>query len=200
MQPHDHHSHLWSGDAGPFIRDRSFTPKRQSGPHYLSAKALRQRLVKESGLFDFRLLCQKASPGGAAIHLGDIALTKGLAWSLDDSAKSRLSSLASPIDLGQPDRLIAELHSTPLFASCDLTADEPAVAVNDGDWICTQCGIVSSTDGHWSSPPEPNPCCATNTPTALTEQALIGQGMKTKCAAFRKHGQPYGLVKTRDVQ
>ena len=36
MQTHDHHSQLWSGPSEPFFRERSFTPRRQSGPHCVS--------------------------------------------------------------------------------------------------------------------------------------------------------------------
>ncbi len=36
MQQHDSHSKLWSGDTGPFFRDRSFVPRQQEGPHCVS--------------------------------------------------------------------------------------------------------------------------------------------------------------------
>ena len=36
MQTHDYHSQLWSGDSERFYQDRSFTPRKQTGPHCVS--------------------------------------------------------------------------------------------------------------------------------------------------------------------
>lgn len=127
---------------------------RSGGPVYLSTKTLRRRLVQDSGLFAFRRLCQQPTPGGATMSVVGYDLTVDGVWMPDEFVEQYFSSISKPILLGQPDRIIAELPTTPLFSWCDLTAESPAIAVNGGDWICPHCGIISATHGSWSSPPE----------------------------------------------
>jgi hypothetical protein len=82
------------------------------------------------------------------------SITQRDAWCPDDFVETYFSVLTPPVVLGEPDALIAGLTTTPLFSWCDLNAPEPATAVNGGDWICPNCGIMSATHGVWSSPPE----------------------------------------------
>lgn len=126
----------------------------KGGPLYLSTKTLRRRLVQNSGLFDFRRLLQQPTPKGATISVAGYDLTANEVWQPSEFAELLISCISKPILLGQPDRIIAELPTTPLFSWCDLTAESPSVAVNCGDWICPHCGIISSTHGLWSSPPQ----------------------------------------------
>lgn len=126
----------------------------KGGPLYLSTKTLRRRLVQNSGLFDFRRLLQQPSPMGAKISVVGYDLTANESWQPTENAELYFSCISKPILLGQPDMMIAELPTTPLFSWCDLTAESPAIAVHCGDWICPHCGIISSTFGLWSSPPQ----------------------------------------------
>jgi len=131
------------------------TPQaRRGGPIYLSTKTLRRRLVRDSLLFAFRRFCQQPTPKGATMRVVNGSITQRDAWCPDDFVETYFSVLTPPVVLGEPDALIAGLTTTPLFSWCDLNAPEPATAVNGGDWICPNCGIMSATHGVWSSPPE----------------------------------------------
>lgn len=122
---------------------------------FVSCKHLRRLLVFTSPFFAFRRLCQQPTPNGASLSVADHALTQDGAWSPTDFGGFYLTMLTPPIGLGQPDALIRELSTQPLFSWCDLTAAEPATAVHGGDWICPNCGIISATHGSWCRPPPP---------------------------------------------
>ena len=125
---------------------------RKGGPIYLATKTLRRRLVQNSGLFDFRRLFEQPSPNGAAITVMDEPMTEGGEWKPTAAAEMYFSCIVKPIHLGQPDMMIAEVPTTPLFSWCDLTTESPAVAVNCGDWVCPHCGVISARKGIWRSP------------------------------------------------
>lgn len=127
---------------------------RRGGPIYLSTKTLRRRLVQDSTLFAIRRMCQQPTPNGASLSVANYDLTQNGSWSAPEFGTIYFSHLTPPIILGQPDLLISRLPTTPLFSWCDLNAPEPATAVQGGDWICPNCGIISATHGIWSSPPK----------------------------------------------
>lgn len=125
---------------------------RKGGPVYLSSKTLRHRLVRRSGLFDIRVMCQDDKPPGGNLTIGTYRLCRDGKWDVDENMKWYLECAQPLIEIGSPDVMITSLPTMPLFSWCDLTAPEPAKAVNGGDWVCPNCGLLSTVEAVWTSP------------------------------------------------
>ena len=124
---------------------------RHAGPLYLSTKTLRRRLVHSSGLFHFRLMYQRPKPPDGMTLVASELICEGGEWCPTKAASFYLEVLNPPVQIGQPDALITQIRTEPLFSWCDLNAPEPAKAVYNGDWACPNCGIIPSTTGEWRS-------------------------------------------------
>lgn len=97
----------------------------KGGPLYYRSKALRHRIVRNTGYWLVRKICAPQAQPDCLVRIGDETLCSSRKMNPSPKLLELFQTLNPAILVGEPDPLMASLASEPMFNWCDLSSDAP---------------------------------------------------------------------------